>query len=79
MLDVLRSVGAEVTVGGAGPGSVAVDARRLSSASPDAAAVQALRASFFATGPILARTGEVHMPLPGGCDIGTAWKMFIAT
>jgi hypothetical protein len=41
MLDVLRSVGAEVTVGAAGPGSVAVDARRLSSASPDAAAVQA--------------------------------------
>lgn len=55
MLDVLRSVGVSVHVGAAGAGSVTVDAGVLSSTSPDAAAVQALRASFFAAGPILVR------------------------
>jgi UDP-N-acetylglucosamine enolpyruvyl transferase len=57
--------GVKVHVGAAGPGSVIIDAGALSSTSPDMAAVQALRASFFAAGPILARMGEVHMPLPG--------------
>lgn len=32
--------------------------------------VQRMRASFIALGPILARTGEAWMPLPGGCAIG---------
>ncbi|HAZ27211.1 TPA: UDP-N-acetylglucosamine 1-carboxyvinyltransferase, partial [Candidatus Acetothermia bacterium] len=35
-----------------------------------AALVQRMRASFLALGPILARTGECRMPLPGGCAIG---------
>lgn len=48
MLDVLRSVGVQIHVGAAGPGSVTIDAGVLSSTSPDKAAVQALRASFFA-------------------------------
>jgi UDP-N-acetylglucosamine 1-carboxyvinyltransferase len=29
-----------------------------------------MRASFFVAGPILARTGMVRIPLPGGCAIG---------
>jgi UDP-N-acetylglucosamine 1-carboxyvinyltransferase len=32
--------------------------------------VSQLRASFFAIGPLLARLGEAHVPLPGGCAIG---------
>ena len=70
MIDVLRSVGARVHVGAEGPGTVTVDARALDSHSPDPAAVEKLRASFFAAGPILARLGRVEMPLPGGCAIG---------
>jgi UDP-N-acetylglucosamine 1-carboxyvinyltransferase len=31
---------------------------------------QSLRASFFCIGPLLARFGEVKIPLPGGCKIG---------
>ena len=31
---------------------------------------QALRASFFCIGPILARFGKAKIPLPGGCSIG---------
>ncbi|MCR4391558.1 MAG: UDP-N-acetylglucosamine 1-carboxyvinyltransferase [Candidatus Acetothermia bacterium] len=41
----------------------------LAQAAPDAV-VQRMRASFLALGPLLARTGEVWMPLPGGCAIG---------
>ena len=33
--------------------------------------VHALRASFVCIGPILARLGEVKIPLPGGCRIGS--------
>ncbi len=33
--------------------------------------VHALRASFVCLGPILARIGEVQIPLPGGCRIGS--------
>ncbi|GAB4305054.1 MAG: UDP-N-acetylglucosamine 1-carboxyvinyltransferase [Candidatus Bipolaricaulota bacterium] len=34
------------------------------------ALVQRMRASFLALGPLLARTKEAWMPLPGGCAIG---------
>lgn len=33
--------------------------------------VTKMRASFFIAGPILARTGMVRIPMPGGCAIGT--------
>ncbi len=33
--------------------------------------VHALRASFVCIGPLLTRLGEVKIPLPGGCKIGT--------
>ncbi|KGG16268.1 MULTISPECIES: UDP-N-acetylglucosamine 1-carboxyvinyltransferase [unclassified Prochlorococcus] len=33
--------------------------------------VNGLRASFFCIGPLLAKLGEVKMPLPGGCRIGS--------
>jgi UDP-N-acetylglucosamine 1-carboxyvinyltransferase len=33
--------------------------------------VSQLRASFFVIGPILARLGVAHVPLPGGCSIGS--------
>ncbi len=32
--------------------------------------VSQLRASFFVIGPLLARLGTTHVPLPGGCAIG---------
>ncbi len=32
--------------------------------------VSRMRASFLALGPLLARLGEAHVPLPGGCSIG---------
>src|SRR6478735_887812 len=32
--------------------------------------VRKMRASFLVLGPLLARTGEARVSLPGGCDIG---------
>lgn len=32
--------------------------------------VSKLRASFLVMGPVLARTGKIRVPLPGGCQIG---------
>ena len=33
--------------------------------------VTSMRASFFVTGPLLAKTGLAKVPLPGGCSIGS--------
>ncbi|MEG3435814.1 UDP-N-acetylglucosamine 1-carboxyvinyltransferase [Pannus brasiliensis CCIBt3594] len=47
-----------------------IDARDLRRVQAPYDLVSQLRASFFAIGPILARTGEANIPLPGGCAIG---------
>lgn len=39
--------------------------------------VSKMRASFWVIGPILARMGEAHVSLPGGCAIGTRPVSFI--
>ena len=69
---VLESVGALVRTegGAAGEGTIAVDARALSGAPPDAAAVRGMRASILTLAPLLARVGEAEVALPGGCAIG---------
>ena len=69
---VLESVGALVRTegGAAGEGAIAVDARALSGAPPDAAAVRGMRASILTLAPLLARVGEAEVALPGGCAIG---------
>lgn len=69
MLDIIRSVGGAAEKSGdlgiLNPASVC--ARR----PPPYEIASRLRASFLITGPLLARTGRVKMPLPGGCAIGT--------
>lgn len=82
MIAVLESVGAKVTrlnesTGDAptvsdvdGLGTLRVDCSRITSSAFTIDTVSKLRASFFAAGPMLARTGWVEMPLPGGCAIG---------
>jgi len=49
---------------------VDINARHLSESQAPYELVSQLRASFFAIGPILARLGVAHVPLPGGCAIG---------
>jgi UDP-N-acetylglucosamine 1-carboxyvinyltransferase len=47
-----------------------IDASHITQTEAPYELVSQLRASFFAIGPLLARTGVAKMPLPGGCAIG---------
>mmetsp|Transcript_5008 Transcript_5008/g.12968 ORF Transcript_5008/g.12968 Transcript_5008/m.12968 type:complete len:507 (-) Transcript_5008:14-1534(-) len=67
MIEVLRSVGAAVTVSG---NAMEIQAAALTSVQPCEEAVRSLRAGFLAIGPLLSREREAVMALPGGCDIG---------
>ncbi len=49
---------------------ISVQTNQLSTKPLPDKLVHALRASFVCIGPLLARNGEVKMPLPGGCQIG---------
>lgn len=66
MADVLRSCGAEVK-----QTDRDIRVRALAAGSPrDAALLRTMRASVLVMGPILARTGECVLSMPGGCAIG---------
>jgi len=41
--------------------------------------VKTMRASILVLGPLLARFGEAHVSLPGGCAIGTRRLIFTST
>ncbi len=67
MREILRSVGVKVIHDGS---TLEIDARDLEAKQAPYELVSQLRASFFITGPMLARLGVAHVPLPGGCAIG---------
>jgi UDP-N-acetylglucosamine 1-carboxyvinyltransferase len=50
--------------------ALTIDASTITKTEAPYDLVSQLRASFFAVGPLLARTGVAKMPLPGGCAIG---------
>ena len=47
-----------------------VNAAQLITARADRDLTNAMRASFYVLGPLLARLRHAEVPLPGGCDIG---------
>ncbi|MDQ7091910.1 MAG: UDP-N-acetylglucosamine 1-carboxyvinyltransferase [Methylococcales bacterium] len=51
--------------------SVEVDASTMSSFEAPYDLVKTMRASILVLGPLLARFGEAHVSLPGGCAIGS--------
>lgn len=51
-------------------GSLVVDCSDVRSAEVDEETVRLIRTSFYMLGPILARTGYIELPAPGGCKIG---------
>lgn len=66
MLQILGQLGASVE---RSSGNVRVEAKNIHSvATYDQ--VRKMRASICLLGPLLARMGECHIPLPGGCVIG---------
>lgn len=68
MKKMLEHYGA--TVSDDGKGNITVQASQIVSNEGDPSLVQEMRASIFTMGPMLARSGLITMPMPGGCTIG---------
>ena len=68
MLRLLESVGVQVTR--LGPHSVRLHARDVHNTALDPHLCREIRASILLAGPMLARTGEIELPPPGGDVIG---------
>jgi UDP-N-acetylglucosamine 1-carboxyvinyltransferase len=68
MGEVLEQLGAHVMWAG---NSVTVDATDLSSVEAPYELVRRMRASIVVLGPLLARTGEARVAMPGGDNIGS--------
>jgi UDP-N-acetylglucosamine 1-carboxyvinyltransferase len=68
MIALMSSIGAEVDWEGGG--RVVVDPRGLSSSELDPELSRKIRASILLAGPLLARSGSVVLPPPGGDVIG---------
>jgi len=69
MLSLLGRIGCPSLVGQQG-GIVRVDTSRVAWCEAPYDLVRKMRASVLALGPLLARCGEAHVSLPGGCAIG---------
>jgi len=67
MMDILQSLGAEVTWEG---DRVSVNPRNISSTDVPSDLMRKMRSSIFLMGPLLARFGDVRVSRPGGCVIG---------
>jgi len=68
LLDLVQSLGAEVEWHGAN--EVRIRAREIRKGRLDPSAAARIRASILLAGPMLARTGEMRLPPPGGDVIG---------
>ncbi|MDH4228476.1 MAG: UDP-N-acetylglucosamine 1-carboxyvinyltransferase [Nitrospirota bacterium] len=67
MVQLLQALGVDVQVQG---GVVTAQARTLTACEAPYDLVKTMRASILVLGPLLARTGEARVSLPGGCAIG---------
>lgn len=70
MAELLRHLGAEVEVD-AERHRVTIQARQITCHEAPQELVERMRASFLASGPILARTGKMETWAPGGCMLGS--------
>ena len=68
LLELLQTLGAEVEW--TGDHSVRVQARNVGQAQLETSQASRIRASILLAGPMVARTGEMHLPPPGGDVIG---------
>ena len=68
LIDLLGTLGAETEW--TGPNEVRIRAKDIGKGKLDAAAAARIRASILLAGPMLARTGSMTLPPPGGDVIG---------
>jgi len=76
LVDLLNHMGTAVTIAGGRGGAIAsrrltFDASDISDTVAPYDFVRKMRASILVLGPLVARTGEAIVSLPGGCAIGT--------
>lgn len=69
MCNMLRRIGADV-IEDYDNNRLYIGTKKIAEDEAPYALVSKMRASVLVMGPILARTGRVRMPLPGGCAIG---------
>ena len=67
MRDLLASLGTEVDVNGSG---LRLSSWQISDTEAPYDVVRKMRASILVLGPLLARSGQARVSLPGGCAIG---------
>ncbi len=65
---LLRQMGCEVTI--AEKDTLVVDAKKLHDFKAPYELVKTMRASILVLGPLVAKHGQAHVSLPGGCAIG---------
>jgi UDP-N-acetylglucosamine 1-carboxyvinyltransferase len=70
MLSLLGRIGCASLSSQATPDSFRVDTSRVTYCEAPYDLVRKMRASVLVLGPLLARCGEAHVSLPGGCAIG---------
>lgn len=69
MIQMLRALGARAEH--RADGALVIDSSTVNSVSAPYDLVRRMRGSFYVAGPLLSRFGEAHVPLPGGCVIGS--------
>ena len=67
LADILRALGVRVDYSA---GRLCINADQVSSTTAPYELVRRMNASFDVAGPLLARFGEAHVALPGGCNLG---------
>lgn len=70
-LSLLGRIGCPSLTNGETGGAVRLDTSRIAYSEAPYDVVRKMRASVLVLGPLLARTGEAKVSMPGGCAIGT--------
>jgi len=70
LADILRQLGADISWSDDANPSMTICGAAVRGGNVDNPLVSRIRASFLISGALLARTGKITLPLPGGDDIG---------
>ncbi len=68
LLSIFESIGVKYIRNGS---TVTIDTRNITHTKIEVEAAKKMRASYYVLGALLARFGEVSIPYPGGCAIGS--------
>lgn len=68
MLALLEQIGVHILANG--PNTTELSADNITNPTASYDMVKTMRAAILVLGPLLARTGQAHISLPGGCAIG---------